>query len=269
MDNPIFQKLQDIIERAPRTPQWFGMAEQAINTIYLLGEQPDQLCSFIIKNLTEKAFHPRSADVEHSRERATTPTQGDDDDGANGDVPPTPATLMPPDTPAIPPTPAWSIPPTPSMERSESQTSLKEDSTPSFALAQLVFTVGHVSIKHIVYLELVEREFKRRKDEQVKCEFKSFRSRLTIVKAAEKDKDATAASNDLDAVAGNAEDDIGDLIAGIREKELLYGEKSLLRVYGPLIGAICAQPKRYRVSHSGLIIADKSLPRFAWQLHWL
>lgn len=68
------------------------------------------------------------------------------------------------------------------------------------------------------------------------------------MKAAEKEKDTTAASNDLDAVAGNAEDDIGDLIAGIREKELLYGEKSLLRVYGPLIAAICATPRKFRVS---------------------
>lgn len=49
-------------------------------------------------------------------------------------------------------------------------------------------------------------------------------------------------------MAGNAEDDIGDLIANIREKELLYGEKSLLALYGPMIAAICASPKRYRVS---------------------
>jgi condensin complex subunit 1 len=177
MSNPIFQKLQDIIERAPRIPQWFGMAEQAISTIYLLGEQPDQLCSEIIKNLTEKAFHPGLADME-VRERATTPTQGDDNDNED-DVPPTPATLMPPDTPAIPPTPAWSMPATPGMERTNSQNSLQDDSTPSFALAQLVFTVGHVAIKHIVYLELVEREFKRRKDEQVKCEYQ-----LSVLRAS-------------------------------------------------------------------------------------
>jgi condensin complex subunit 1 len=175
MDNPIFQKLQDIIERAPRTPQWFGMAEQAINTIYLLGEQPDQLCSQIIKNLTEKAFRPRPQDLEVEVEvevRPTTPTQVEDEDD-DDDIPPTPATLMPPDTPAIPPTPAWSMPATPGMERQSSQDSIKNDSqsTPSFALAQLLFTVGHVAIKHIVYLELVEREFKRRKDEKVKCEY--------------------------------------------------------------------------------------------------
>lgn len=61
-------------------------------------------------------------------------------------------------------------------------------------------------------------------------------------KAAEKDQ------NDLDAVAGNAEDDIGDLISTMKEKELLYGEKSLLAVYGDLIAHICASPKKYKVS---------------------
>ena len=49
-------------------------------------------------------------------------------------------------------------------------------------------------------------------------------------------------------MAGNAEDDIGDLIANIREKELLYGENSLLKVYGGMVASICASPKRYRVS---------------------
>jgi hypothetical protein len=67
-------------------------------------------------------------------------------------------------------------------------------------------------------------------------------------KAANKDKDPAA--NDLDAVAGNAEDDIGELIATVREKELLYGERSLLKVYGPMIVAICASPRRYKVSSS-------------------
>ncbi len=59
-------------------------------------------------------------------------------------------------------------------------------------------------------------------------------------KAAEKD------GNDLDAVAGNAEDDIGDLVASIREKELLYGPTSLLAAYGPMIAHICATPRTYK-----------------------
>jgi condensin complex subunit 1 len=46
----------------------------------------------------------------------------------------------------------------------------KSDEVGAFALAQLLFVVGHVALKHIVYLELVEREFKRRKDEKAKGE---------------------------------------------------------------------------------------------------
>lgn len=43
---------------------------------------------------------------------------------------------------------------------------LTADFASSFELGQLVFVVGHVAIKHIVYLELVERELKRRKEEK-------------------------------------------------------------------------------------------------------
>lgn len=53
---------------------------------------------------------------------------------------------------------------------------------------------------------------------------------------------------ELDQVAGNAEDDIGDMIAGIRERELLFGPESLLAIYGPMITSICASPKKYKVS---------------------
>lgn len=43
---------------------------------------------------------------------------------------------------------------------------LSSEISSSFELGQLVFVVGHVAMKHIVYLELVERELKRRKEEQ-------------------------------------------------------------------------------------------------------
>jgi condensin complex subunit 1 len=125
------------------------MAEQAANTIYLLGEQPDLLCGTILKNLTSKVFDAPSS--------STTPR------------PP-----MPPMDEALAsetnPDETMSSPVKPGLTRSESQTSLKEDQDQAgaFSLAQLVFVVGHVAIKHIVYLELVEREFKRRKDENAK-----------------------------------------------------------------------------------------------------
>ena len=42
----------------------------------------------------------------------------------------------------------------------------KKDVGDAFELSQLIFIVGHVAIKQIVFLELVEREWKRQKDEK-------------------------------------------------------------------------------------------------------
>ena len=115
--------------------QRFGMAEQAINTIYLLGEQPDTLCGDIIRSLTRAVFSG-----ENRTPAAKTPGV---DISVTGSAPSTPA---------------------------RGQTAASEEPTPSsdiaqaFYLSQLVFLVGHVAFKHIVYLELVEREIKRRKE---------------------------------------------------------------------------------------------------------
>jgi hypothetical protein len=52
---------------------------------------------------------------------------------------------------------------------------------------------------------------------------------------------------ELEQVVGNAEDDIGDRLATVRETELLYGENSLLAVYGPMLAHICRNPGRFKV----------------------
>lgn len=238
------------------------MAEQAVNTIYLLGEQPDRLCTKIIKDLTTKVFDAPEKGIEIEKKQGEKEGENSGDVGnenqettGDGDASATAGnesqTLDDGET-----------------SRSQSQLSraneeivlLKAQASSSFKIAQMVFVVGHVALKHIVYLELVEREFKRRKDEKAKgksnlaslsaillVKYWGYK-RLTIgsekaaAKAAEKDQ------NDLDAVAGNAEDDIGDLISTMKENELLYGEKSLLAGYGDLIAHICASPRKYRVS---------------------
>lgn len=68
---------------------------------------------------------------------------------------------------------------------------------------------------------------------------------------AENDKrnapDRNERSEELEQVAGNIEDDIGDVIVHTKEKELLYGPKSLLAIFGPMSVAICSQPKSYPV----------------------
>jgi condensin complex subunit 1 len=54
--------------------------------------------------------------------------------------------------------------------RNVTQDAIQEDQEKdlgdAFELSQLLFVVGHVAIKHIVFLELVEREWKRQKDEK-------------------------------------------------------------------------------------------------------
>jgi condensin complex subunit 1 len=118
------------------------MAEQAINTIYLLGEQPDVVCDEIIKHLASKVFD--------SPQPVVTPPADDEpiQDEENMDLDDS-ATVTGVATPA-------------------SREKVGTDMGDAFLLSQLVFVVGHVAIKHLVYLELIERELKRRKDVDAK-----------------------------------------------------------------------------------------------------
>ena len=177
-------------EEQPSSTCRFGMAEQAINTIYLLGEQPDLLCSDMLKHLTANVFITPPSDLPNPDGSG----MGMDED-SSATLPSTPLknrSLMP-ETPftvgAFEPEPTPSQVPASQMsldnleQRDESATPVPNsagldgldggkgesgDTAPAFKLAQLVFAVGHTAVKHIVYLELVEREFKRRKDANAK-----------------------------------------------------------------------------------------------------
>ncbi|KIL63463.1 hypothetical protein M378DRAFT_107274 [Amanita muscaria Koide BX008] len=217
MENPIFRKLQEAVEQPCRSKEWFGLAEQAINTVYGLGEHPDVLCDDLVKKLTFKAFSKR----QKSPAPATQPeiaNQEKDPDAMDEDEPREPSQGE-------------------NGTQALSQKSQQDDKDvgDSFELSQLLFVVGHVAIKQIVYLELVERELKRQKDEKQAAEKRAAPS-------GAKDKDA----EELDQVAGNAEDEIGDRISTIRESELLYGPESLLAVYGPMIVHICGSPHKFK-----------------------
>lgn len=89
-----------------------------------------------------------------------------------------------------------------------------------FRLSQLVFLVGNVAIKQIVHLEAIESEWKRRK--------------------SVKDSDANLGlRGDLDMVTASAEDEFTDRVALVRDRELLYGPKSLLAAFAPMVLYIC------------------------------
>ncbi|KAF8988934.1 non-SMC mitotic condensation complex subunit 1 [Cyathus striatus] len=205
MDSPIFKKLKTAIQYPCRSREWFGLAEQVINTVFALGEHPDVFCNELVRLLTVRAFSRKPA-AEREKEKADKEKEGEEDGRE-------PSLTQPPQ---------------------EGDKDLGD----AFELSQLLFVVGHVAIKHIVYLELVEREWKRQKDEK-----------QTADKQAAKDNSRDNASKDgeeLDQVAGNAEDEIGERIAAIRETELLYGPESLLAVYGPMLVHICGSPHKFK-----------------------
>jgi len=140
MNDVIFRRLQQTIEHPSRSTDWFGMAEQAINTIYALAEKPDQLCDATIRNLTKRAFGKKDTGIDDPPNPSA-----DDPDRMDEDEELTPQ-------------------PEPESTQGGTQNSgTAGDQGDSFELSQLLFIVGHVAIKHIAHLELVERELKRQK----------------------------------------------------------------------------------------------------------
>ncbi|OLL22186.1 Condensin complex subunit 1 [Neolecta irregularis DAH-3] len=118
-------------------------------------------------------------------------------------------------------------------EQTQSQQDIPSIPT-TVKLSHLFFVVGHVAIKQIVHIEACEMEFKRRKAASEKAKKDSGLS----------DKNEPA-GDDLEMVGGTTEDDFTDAIQHIREKELLYGEKSLLAVFGPLIVEVISSNLNY------------------------
>jgi condensin complex subunit 1 len=193
------------------------MAEQAVNTIYALGDQPDALCSVVLREMTTRVFGPKAAPA------PVTPDDGQqpDEDAGEPDVSAEGETVAEKED-------------TVDGEDAPAPASQSETRDPAFGntfeLSQLIFVAGHCAIKQLVHLELVERDIKRRKA------------------ADDKKAGAKAAGQDeLDQVAGSVEDEIGDVIAATKERELLYGPQSLLSVFGPMAATIVSQPKIYRV----------------------
>ena len=152
MDNQIFRKLQTAVQNPCRTKEWFGLAEQVINTVYALGEHPDHFCDELIKKLTIRAFSrpPKAADESVAK----------DPDVMNDDHP-ADTTTDAGDFSMLDATQA-----TQTQTTQATQDNGERDVGDAFELSQLLFVVGHVAIKQIVFLELIEREWKRQKDEK-------------------------------------------------------------------------------------------------------
>ncbi|KAG9229123.1 armadillo-type protein [Amylocarpus encephaloides] len=208
-DHAILGKLAAIIEVESDNKEWYGVAEQAISAIYTLSKHPDTLCSEILRRKIRHVFQQRTA-KQPEPEEAEEPSQLFS------------SMSNPPDEAEAPPK---------ATEPEEKK--LKG----SIALSQLLFIVGHVAIKQIVHLELCELDFKRRKAEAEKSK---------PVESSPADIAAKEAADDLDMIGGTTEDDFTEAMAHIRERELLYGENSLLSNFGPLVSEICSNNTTYK-----------------------
>ncbi|KDN42856.1 hypothetical protein K437DRAFT_275042 [Tilletiaria anomala UBC 951] len=219
MNHLMFSKLRAAVQlQTPRfaNSEWFSLAEHALQAIYLLGEQPDALCAEIVRSMTLHVFGTAPAKSSSRDGSSSSQVDSESEETQDHDI--------------------------------SSGTSVGAPTTaPSFAMAQLLFVVGHVALKQIVYIELVEREYKRRRGEADKEKVAKKKSRKGADGASA--AAAAAATDELDQVAGNAEDEIGDAVASVREKELLYGERSLLAMFGPMVTHICSNPKSYSNEH--------------------
>ncbi|KAJ2473632.1 condensin complex non-SMC subunit Cnd1 [Coemansia sp. RSA 2322] len=224
MDNPIFGGLQRILEEPRRDPEWFPAAEQALNTIYALGDKPDALGARIIRTqagLVQGLLALSKADVGRRAGSFSMDVDGDEEQvavpsEAEGDAEPAARKLVDP----------WD-------------------------LTRMLFIVGHIAIKEIVLLESIEAELKRRKtdDDEPRRKKRNSPKAKPAKRGRGKGRGKDAADmqvdedddedDELNQIAGTTEDEVGDIISSIRERELLFGTKSLLALFGPLLVHVC------------------------------
>jgi condensin complex subunit 1 len=211
-DHAVSVRLAAIAEVSSDSKEWYGLAEQAINAIYAVSKHPDTLCSEIIRRKTRQVFcKPQSRPA--SRDDTVQLTQQLSQD--------TTQQFSQQNNPYSEPT----------LTQIPGSQPEKPNRDNAISLSQLLFIVGHVAIKQIVHLELCELDFKRRKQEKEKQNSQS-----------EKEKED---ANELDLIGGTSEDDFIEAMAAIRERELLYGQNSLLAIFGPLVSEICANNTTY------------------------
>ncbi|WBW72186.1 condensin complex non-SMC subunit Cnd1 [Schizosaccharomyces osmophilus] len=118
----------------------------------------------------------------------------------------------------------------------------EQEKNASTQFAHLIFVVGHVAIKQLVYIEYCEAEFKRRKADAEKNPTES--------------NDKSANQSEFDLITGTSEDDFAEAMTFIRERELLYGENSLLSRFAPLVVEVCSH---HTGSHNDSLLVASSL----------
>lgn len=211
-DHPTCQRISELLLQ--KSFDWFSFAEQGLNALYVMTEQPDRICGDIIKKLSDRVFGGKVEEM-----GLETLTKGIGKLGLESEIDLDGDQDM-----------AVSEARLEETNDDHQENSCGNSSSAAFKLAQLVFVVGHVAIKQIVHLESIESEWKRRK--------------------AAKDAGTTGGSlqaGELEMVTGSAEDEFAETIAMVRERELLFGSNSLLSLYGPLLVHILTHNQKFKV----------------------
>ena len=138
-----------IKEESNSTSKWFPAAEQAINAIYMLAENPDSICTPIIKFLAhivftkyeDKSVSSPKARIQKIINKKDVNDSDSDDESENemeeeGEV----------------------------EEEEKGEREGERVGCSSNLLARFLFVVGHVALKHMQYLEEIQSELARRKN---------------------------------------------------------------------------------------------------------
>ncbi|CAD6637015.1 HN1_G0029160.mRNA.1.CDS.1 [Saccharomyces cerevisiae] len=116
-----------------------------------------------------------------------------------------------------------------------------EQSSRVVSLSQLLFIVGQVAIKTLVYLEKCEAEFKKRKIEAETRNGKVKNQGADITNTTQDN----GGDKELEMIGGTNEDDFTDAIQFVKENELLFGEKSVLGKFCPIVEEIVSNSSRF------------------------
>ncbi|KAF2076940.1 hypothetical protein CYY_001778 [Polysphondylium violaceum] len=173
--HPILEKLKEniLIDKVESHEQWLMFAEQAINTIYVLSDQPDTLCDKIIQKMSSQFTNFTNVDNKQ--------------------------------------------------------------------LARFIFLIGHVALKQLLHIEIIQSEIKKSLEEKDKSDKASSKKskKKKEQDSLEKDLglDLAQAEHEAEARLNSAESDITDtscligkfspLIIHICKNQMLFNDKSL------------------------------------------
>lgn len=121
-----------------------------------------------------------------------------------------------------------------------SESITEEDFSPVTSLTQLLFIVGQIAVRLLVYIDKCESEFKRRK---IELEPKKNKVKQHI--RNNEGADQINEDKELEMIGGTNEDDFADAVQVIKETEFLYGENSLLGKFCPLVEDIVSNTTRF------------------------